>query len=128
MVTSVELVRDIDHGDGIRGFLWEIYYINTNCEKYLKWETGLQSGGRLADLGRINEFKYLNSGEGSESINVEARVYTFSPPVEWVFNERKSFIQRVDCTKSVVKMGHYSRTVKKTSNKKHSRNEMWKEL
>lgn len=105
VVMPLELVSAINHGDGMRGCIGEMLYMNKKSEMYWKRDVAFKTGGRLKELGTINQFTYRRSGEEHESYICEVRTYECSDPLIWWFrNYISEVVEATDAVPDTEKM------------------------
>lgn len=88
IVTPADLVRAINHGDGVKGCIAELYEVDMEHKQAKIWTQAFgrkADAGGLGNLGRPNEIRYMNDDDISEHIYADTYAYKYSAAVRWAF-------------------------------------------
>lgn len=93
VVTPSELVQALNHGDGMKGAVSELYEMDIEHEETKRWTEAFgkkKEEGGLGDIGRVNEIKYMYDDVGGEEVYADTFTCKYSAPVRWKLGMYKS--------------------------------------
>lgn len=91
--TPKDLVEAINHGEGMKGYICELYDIYHTCRQAKIWKkAGKAKEGEceLTPLGNVNEVIYLTTTRNESHFSAQIYGYSHSKPLTWKFKKGTS--------------------------------------
>lgn len=94
-MTPLDLVNAINHGNGLKSTIAELFYVNMDHPDMKVWQTEQRKKAKeytLEILGRCNIIEYRKATNCSDGYIAKCRAYRYSKVVNWQFQRYSSHI------------------------------------